>query len=589
MSRKHAERVLALIAALSVTLALILLPALMPAGALAATQTQSKVFLGYWAYWGGSDRPFSSLDDNYDSIDLFSPYWYTLLADGSLKSREANHASMTETAHARGQKVIPLINKVSDNTTLVNATVRQRAVTNIYNLLVDKGYDGVNIDFEGMPPSTKPGVTAFMRELEAKLRPAGLLVTMAVPAKWSADDSRNSFAACFDYPALGKIVDYLVIMTYDHHAAWSGPGPVAEAGWVEEVIKYATGVVPAEKILLGLAGYGYDWSSRGCASLGAWEAPALAERHGVQVQWDSAAKVPHFTYWSSGIRHDVWYEDSHSNDIKIAMINKYNLGGAALWSLGQEDSRFWQVLNGTVGTSGGLRGTGSSGGGSPPGEDGGSTGGGGDGTVSPTGGSGTTGSGTEPGGGGTVPGGGGAGSPQVTFRDIPFGHWAYQPIAGLAAAGVVNGDAGGYFRPDDPVKRAEFAAMLSRALGLPEPPDGRAPAFRDVDPADWFYEAVTRVAAWGYMVGVDDGLFGPELHLTRQQAAVVAARVAGLVPQSGPALPFRDAYTVDIWALPAVRAAVSEGLIGGYPDGTFKPAQALSRAEAAVLIGRVRQ
>jgi len=181
------------------------------------------------------------------------------------------------------------------------------------------------------------------------------------------------------------------------------------------------------------------------------------------------------------------------------------------------------------------------------------------------------------------------GSPDVTFRDIPLGHWAYEPIAGLAAAGVVNGDSAGYFRPDDPVKRAEFAAMLTRALNLPEPPEGMTPAFDDVSRTDWFYEAVTRVAAWGYMVGVGDGLFGPELHLTRQQGAVVAARAAGLIPQTGPALPFRDAYAIDMWALPAVRASVGENLVGGYPDGTFRPAAALSRVEAAVLIGRVRQ
>lgn len=133
----------------------------------------------------------------------------------------------------------------SSNTPLLDPATRRKAVANIYQMLVNNGFDGVNIDFEGMPPSTRAGVTAFMRELSAKLRPAGLLVTMAVPAKWSADESTNSFAACFDFVALGQVVDYLVIMTYDQHGGWSGPGPVAGADWTEKVIRYATSVVPA--------------------------------------------------------------------------------------------------------------------------------------------------------------------------------------------------------------------------------------------------------------------------------------------------------------------------------------------------------
>ena len=158
-------------------------------------------------------------------------------------------------------------------------------------MLVANGFDGVNIDFEGMPPSTKAGVTAFMRELSAKLRSAGLLVTMAVPAR---------------------------------------------------------------KILLGLAGYGYDWSaSGGITEVNAARAPALAARYGAPIVWDNTAQAPHFTYWRSGTRHDVWYENSYSI-FKIAQVRRYNLGGVALWALGMEDARFRKVIGGTTGWSGGL-------------------------------------------------------------------------------------------------------------------------------------------------------------------------------------------------------------------------------------------
>jgi spore germination protein YaaH len=342
----------------ALTLALALPLAVLPLGGTAvaapAASSSSKVFLGYWAKWGTDQSPNASLSANLNRIDLYSPYWYTLRSDGTLSSRESGHATLTATVQAKGHKVIPLINKTSSNTPLLDPTTRRKAVANIYQMLVNNGFDGVNIDFEGMPPSTRAGVTAFMRELSAKLRPAGLLVTMAVPAKWSADESTNSFAACFDFAALGQVVDYLVIMTYDQHGGWSGPGPVAGADWTEKVIRYATSVVPAGKILLGLAGYGYDWSAAGVTSISAASAPVRAAGYGARIIWDSKAQVPHFTYWRWGTRHDVWYENSYSVEFKIAQVNRYNLGGVALWALGMEDARFWQVIAGTIGWTGGL-------------------------------------------------------------------------------------------------------------------------------------------------------------------------------------------------------------------------------------------
>ncbi len=541
---------------------------LAPAGI--AEAAGSKVFLGYWAKWGDASRPDDSLRANLGRIDLFSPYWYTLRSDGTLGSRESGHATISAMVQKAGQKVIPLINKSSSDAPLLDSGVRRQAVQNIYQMLVDNGYDGVNIDFEGMDASTRWGVTAFMQELSAKLKPAGLLVTMAVPAKWSADDSVNSFAACFDFAALGAAVDYLVIMTYDQHAGWSGPGPVAGADWTDKVIRYATTVVPKEKILLGLAGYGYDWSSSGTAEVDAWNAPAKATSAGVDLQWDDTAKVPHFTYWSSsGLRHDVWYENSDSVDFKIDQINRYGLGGAALWALGQEDSRFWQVVSGTAGWSGGLGAA-----------------------ESPAAGGNANAGGTPPGGGtstGGPAGSNGSNAGALTFSDVPSTHWAYDAILRLATAEAAAGVDATHFRPDQLVSRAEFAALLVRYLDLPAPSDP-VPSFGDVSTADWFYDAVVRAVGSGYMVGMSPSLFGPQSHVTRQQAAVIAAR-------AGAGLPIRfdtasrhysDAEAIATWAYAPVMGATYKGLISGYPDGTFRPTPDISRAEAAVIISRLK-
>jgi len=575
-------RVLGLVLALALSVPLTAFPFGLVSGHAAEAATSgppapaaSKVFLGYWAKWGDSSRPDSSLADNLKRIDLFSPYWYTLRSDGTLSSRESGHAALTAMVHKAGQKVIPLINKSSSDTPLLDGAVRQKAVDNIYGMLVDNGFDGVNIDFEGMDASTRWGVTAFMRELADKLRPAGLLVTMAVPAKWSADDSINSFAACFDFAALGETVDYLVVMTYDQHAGWSGPGPVAGADWTDKVIRYAVTVVSPGKILLGLAGYGYDWSSAGGTSeVDAWSAPTEAATAGSEIQWDDTAQVPYFTYWtSSGTRHDVWYENSSSIDFKIDQVNRYGLGGVALWALGQEDSRFWQVIAGTAGRSGGLGASGTPGSVAPgtPGGDSGNSGG--------AGGLGS----------GAGAGDSGPGSPGQLFADVPASYWAYAAVTRLAVAQIVGGVNQTHFQPDRTVTRAEFAVMLARAFALP-PPTTSEPAFRDVAATDWFYDAVVRAVASGYMVGLGQGVFGPDLHLTRQEAAAIAARVGANLPiqfsQAGRT--YTDSASIASWAYAAVMEATYKGLLGGFPDGTFRPSKDLTRAEAAVLIGRVK-
>ena len=528
-----------------------------------AAPSSDKLFMGYWAQWGSDQDPRTSLTANSNRVDYFSPYWYTLLADGTLRTRETGHAALTREVQAIGRKVLPLINKVKDNGVLMDSRLRAKSIDSIYKMLVNNGYDGVNIDFEGMPPSTRSGVTAFMRELWAKLKPAGIIVTMAVPAKWSPNDAINSFAACFDFEALGKVVDYMVIMTYDQHGAWSGPGPVAAADWVERVIKYSLTVVPKEKILLGLAGYGYNWSSRGTSVVKASAAPGLAARNGATIHWHNTHKVPYFTYYVSGVRHQVWYENSYSVDFKIDMINRYDLGGAALWALGQEDSRFWQVVAGTAGFSGGLGG--SKGSATPPGA----------GTTP------ATGPGTG-GGAGTAPGTG-------SFEDVGSSDWAYEAITNLAARGVVQGVDEARFEPDRDVTRAEFAVLLARVLNLPAPVE-TVFSFTDVSPSDWFYDYVRRVAAAGHMNGLGDGLFGPNRVLTRQEAAVIAAR-AGIdlpVPSGAQTPSYTDATSISGWAFAGVMEAARKGLLDGYPDGSFRPHRNLTRAEAAVVIGRLK-
>ena len=90
--------------------------------------------------------------------------------------------------------------------------------------------------------------------------------------------------------------DQIVLMTYDEHYPGGTPGAIASIGWVENVIKYAVTVIPKEKLLLGTAAYGYDWSSNGTKAYSISGIYNLASTYGAVIKWDSVSQSPYFTY-----------------------------------------------------------------------------------------------------------------------------------------------------------------------------------------------------------------------------------------------------------------------------------------------------
>lgn len=229
---------------------------------------------------------------------------------------------------------------------LTDPEARQRAVNNILEGLNLWGMNGVNLDFENVLPEDREHLTAFVRELSERLAPKGLLVTLSVPAKTS-NNPTNPLVGAFDYSALGRYADQIMIMTYDEHYRLGPPGPVASIGWVERVVKYASSVIPPGKILLGLSAYGYDWpaSGGGARALTYFDAMAVAQKNGASVRWEPTHKVPYFTY---GGGRQVWFENRYSLSYKLELVKQYGLGGTVMWRLGQEDPGVWQVFGDTL-------------------------------------------------------------------------------------------------------------------------------------------------------------------------------------------------------------------------------------------------
>ncbi|PRR69750.1 S8 family serine peptidase [Neomoorella humiferrea] len=173
-----------------------------------------------------------------------------------------------------------------------------------------------------------------------------------------------------------------------------------------------------------------------------------------------------------------------------------------------------------------------------------------------------------------------------TFGDIK-GHWAKNSIELLAARGIVHGVAPDRFAPEEPVTRAQMAALLANLKGL-APVTPAAPTFRDVDPASWYYGVVEAAAMAGLMKGYPDGTFRPEDTITREEMAALAVRLAGL-KEVAEEVPFEDKESISPWARAAVSTAYARGLLRGVSANLFAPQGEVTRAQAAALLVRLAE
>lgn len=300
---------------------------------------------------------YPSLAANFQQMTGITPWAFSLDSQGNV----INQMEPTALANAlefAGQwhlKTLALISNYDKRTEsfsgalahdlLRNSTNRRQAVENIYKTAVNWGISGINLDFEHVYPSDREYYSQFLRELGARLGPAGIMLTVAIPAK-THDDPSSSWSGAFDYQAIGQAVDRVMLMAYDQHYAGGAPGPIASIGWVDRVLQFAVSQIPREKLILGIAGYGYSWQAAGKAVSVTYQRAIELAAQGSGIHWDSTHKAPYARYKGQ----EMWFENAASISHKLDLVNKYSIKGIALWRLGQEDPQMWQVVGSKLST-----------------------------------------------------------------------------------------------------------------------------------------------------------------------------------------------------------------------------------------------
>ena len=349
MTLRLRQRVLATVALGLLALCLAGLPGV----GIGAAQTTAPTIGVRWAFYVTyNPNSLVSLSANARHLTHVSPWYYNLGADGRVTGND--RPDVGQIIRSAGAKSLPMIKNSTAEynafTALVSDPAKVDSIAEQIDALVTaNNYDGITLDFEALNPEDKTRLTILASRVYDRLHPKGKLVAIAVAPK--ARDVATGWAAAYDYPALGKVVDYVLIMAYDFAWVNGEPGPIAPLPRLRDTANYTLARIPSRQVIWGTGVYGYDWAvgpdgkSLGPAQSRTWaEADALARQPGAQSGYDVTAQAPWARYTLNGQLREVWYENRGSFEAKLNLISERDMAGFGIWRLGQEDPTIWDLI-----------------------------------------------------------------------------------------------------------------------------------------------------------------------------------------------------------------------------------------------------
>lgn len=221
---------------------------------------------------------------------------------------------------------------------LENPQAKENLIQQLFDKVREKGYQGVDVDFEYVKAEDRDLFTDFVAELTRRMNQEGYQVSVALAPKTSADQKGLLYEGK-DYGGLGAAANQVLLMTYEWGYTYGPPMAVAPINKVRQVVEYAVTEIPVRKINMGIPNYGYDWPlpyEKGVTrarTIGNVEAVRLAVEQGAVIQFDPVAQSPYFVYIQDGIEHEVWFEDVRSIQAKFGLVREFALKGVGYWQL----------------------------------------------------------------------------------------------------------------------------------------------------------------------------------------------------------------------------------------------------------------
>lgn len=290
-----------------------------------------------------------------DHLTYLSPFAYRIRENGSLQP--INDDEAVDTAIAEG--IIPMMSITNFTSTelgenlahvvLASPDIQNVLLQNIINIMREKQYEGLNVDFENVLPGDRELYNQFMQRAADSMHQEGYFISSALAPKTGPEQYGLLYTA-HDYPAHGRIADFVVLMTYEWGWRKGPPQAISPLNQIKRVLDYAVSVMPRNKIFFGFQIYARDWllphiQGQEAETFSIEEAMNRARRYFAVIQYDKTTESPFFRYTDEkGRRHEVWFEDARSAQAKFEAVKSYNLGGISYWALGYPFPQNWVLL-----------------------------------------------------------------------------------------------------------------------------------------------------------------------------------------------------------------------------------------------------
>lgn len=291
-------------------------------------------------------------------LTCLAPFTYGISADGSLLPLADD--ALLSAARQRGTRPVLHLSTLTETgqfdtlrgqLVLTDEAVQSRLIAQVLQTVSQRGYAGVDVDFEYLPGTLAADYAAFLARLRRPLNAQGRTLWTALAPKTHAAQPGLLYEG-HDYTAVSAASDAVLLMTYEWGYTYGPPMAVAPLPNVRAVLDYAVTEIPAEKIFLGVPNYGYDWplpfvqGTTRAHSLSNQRAIELAIQYSIAIQYDETSQSPFFHYTDeSGTVHEVWFEDARSLSAKLRLIGEYGFQGAGFWNLMRPFSQTWLVLD----------------------------------------------------------------------------------------------------------------------------------------------------------------------------------------------------------------------------------------------------
>jgi len=309
----------------------------------------SPVTVGFYVSW--DDNSLVSLRTNLPKLDWVIGEWGFIAPTGdSVEIRvdpRALFVMQQAPAESRPRAFLMLTNVDTSGQVfmqsaaqrLLHEPIRSRTIGALANAAATYGLAGIVMDLEELPSSADPAFLSFLDALRARLAKDGRIVLAT-----TAVDARPAELA-----NLASHVDRVIVMAYDEHDSQGDAGPVASNAWFASQVARAASAIPPTSLIIGIAGYGYDWNDytprQPAEELTFQDAITYARNNRVPIHFDSASGNPYVT-WSDpdSTDHIAWFLDAVTSYNQIAMVRARGAAGVALWRLGSEDPSLWRAL-----------------------------------------------------------------------------------------------------------------------------------------------------------------------------------------------------------------------------------------------------